>query len=73
MNKLTAKESILRALQEGEKITPYDALANHGAFRLSAVVYTLRAEGHSITSRRIAVRTKRGKTAFVAEYSMAVR
>lgn len=67
----TAKASILKALQEGEKMTPYDAWLEHGTSRLSAVIHTLRGEGYAICSKRIAVRTKRGKTTFVAEYSMA--
>lgn len=66
----TAKASILKALQEGDRLTPYDAWLEHGTSRLSAVVYTLRAEGHSITSKRIAVKTRKGKIAHIAEYSM---
>lgn len=70
MNKLTARESILRALQEGDRLTPYDAWLEHGTSRLSAVIHTLRGEGYAICSKRISVKTRKGKIAHIAEYSL---
>lgn len=48
MNKSTQKQSILNDLKIGLTITPIDALTKHGCFRLAAVVFDLRKEGHKI-------------------------
>mgnify|MGYP000044174794 CR=1 FL=1 len=43
---------ILKHLQSGKSITPIDALAKFGCFRLSARIYDLRADGHTIYMER---------------------
>lgn len=40
--------AILKHLQSGKPITPIDALEQFGCFRLSARIYDLREEGHTI-------------------------
>ena len=50
MNRTTQKQSILNDLKIGLTITPIDALTKHGCFRLAAVVFDLRQEGHNITT-----------------------
>tara|TARA_R110000765_G_scaffold89550_2_gene170785 strand:+ start:179 stop:427 length:249 start_codon:yes stop_codon:yes gene_type:complete len=39
---------ILKHMQEGYGITPITALQNYGCFRLAAVVFDLKREGHNI-------------------------
>lgn len=48
MSKTTQKQAILSDLQNGHTMTPIDALTKHGCFRLAAVVFDLRQEGHNI-------------------------
>ena len=40
-----------RNFQLGNKITPMDALKDFGCFRLAAVVFDLRKEGHNIMKK----------------------
>tara|TARA_R100001015_G_C4610662_1_gene166025 strand:- start:601 stop:816 length:216 start_codon:yes stop_codon:yes gene_type:complete len=61
----TQNDMILVALKNGERITPLSALESFGCFRLSARIWDLRNEGHSIKTRHIS--TPQGKV--VAEYS----
>lgn len=65
--KHTQTGKILTALEEGRRLTPVDALLEFSCFRLAAVIYTLRKEGHEINSQMIDVPTKVGTTQ-VAEY-----
>tara|TARA_R100000458_G_C8257143_1_gene233104 strand:+ start:500 stop:724 length:225 start_codon:yes stop_codon:yes gene_type:complete len=51
--------NILKHLERGESITPLDALEQYGCFRLAAVIFNLRADGHKIKTKKI---TRRGKT-----------
>ncbi len=66
---MTQAEAILRALQHGDRLTPQDALARFGCFRLAARVWDLRQAGHDIQERMVAVPGRDGP-ALVAEYSM---
>jgi len=51
MAKKTQKQRILNDLKGGLHITPMDALKEHGCFRLAAVVFDLRKEGHNIMKK----------------------
>ena len=51
MAKKTQKQRILNDFQLGYKITPMDALRDHGCFRLAAVIHDLRKDGHVIKHR----------------------
>ena len=53
------KDNILAHLRSGATITPLDALEQYGCFRLAAVIFNLRADGHKIKTKKI---TRRGKT-----------
>lgn len=46
--KKTQKEKILTALQNGDKISPLDALHRFGCLRLGARIFELRQSGHNI-------------------------
>ena len=64
---MTQEKGILEALQDGERLTPGDALKRFGCMRLAARVYDLRKLGHKIAEQMIEVDTRSG-TAMVAEY-----
>ncbi len=57
---------ILKALQNGDKITPLDALNRFDCFRLGARIYNLKKLGYPITKEMI--KTRSGK--HVALYSL---
>jgi hypothetical protein len=57
---------ILKALKRGAKLTPIDALARFGCFRLSARILDLKAAGHNIKTKII--KSANGKR--FAQYSL---
>jgi hypothetical protein len=48
----TQRQIILKLLQEGIKVTPMMALNTCGCFRLSAVIFDLRKDGHNIKTNK---------------------
>ena len=44
---------ILKHLQDGNKITPLEALNKFGCFRLGAVIFVLKQEGWEIESKMV--------------------
>ena len=50
---------ILKHMQEGYGITPITALNNYGCFRLAAVVFDLKREGHNIRTTIIRENNKK--------------
>jgi len=62
-------EAILEYLQEGNPITPLEALREFGCMRLAARIADLKAKGYEITSRPKKVPTRIGETT-VAEYRL---
>lgn len=46
--KMSQKQRILKHLKNGKSITPLEALGVYGAYRLSAVIFDLRAAGYNI-------------------------
>ncbi len=65
MTRATQKTQIKSYLEEGNRITPLDALEKFGCFRLAAVIHILREEGMTITTD---MHTYNGKTYAVYEY-----
>ena len=61
----TQHEKVLYDLLEGRTITPLDALNKYGCFRLAAVIFDLKAEGHDIATKMVS----NGKKRF-AEYKL---
>ena len=47
-NKVTKQEKVLTHLQTHGSITPLEALEIYGSFRLGALIFNLRKEGHDI-------------------------
>jgi len=56
---------ILKHLENGNTITPLEALNLFGSFRLSARIHDIKALGHDIETKNV---TRGGKT--FAEYSL---
>tara|TARA_Y100001938_G_C7828799_1_gene300317 strand:+ start:285 stop:482 length:198 start_codon:yes stop_codon:yes gene_type:complete len=50
MKKITKKDKVLAHLISGQSITPMEALTEYGSFRLGAIIFDLRAEGHKINT-----------------------
>ena len=50
MKKKTKKDKVLAHLMNGQSITPMEALTEYGSFRLGAIIFDLRAEGHKINT-----------------------
>ena len=46
---MSQKERVLHWLKKGRTLTPLEALNNSMGMRLSAIIHTLRGEGHDIT------------------------
>ena len=51
LRKKTQKEEILNYFQSGGVLTPIDALRKFGCFRLAAIVFDLKKDGHDIHTR----------------------
>lgn len=65
---MTQKTQVLNHLKK-EPLTPLVALRKYGTFRLAALVFNLKDEGHNIMTERVNVGTK-NKPKFVAKYSL---
>ena len=46
--KISKKSKVLAHLLSGDTITPMEALNLYGSFRLGAIIFELRADGHKI-------------------------
>ena len=60
---LTQELQILRDLRRGKRITPLEALADYGCFRLGARIYDIKQRGYAVKK----VMVERGE-ARVAQY-----
>jgi len=65
-NKQSQKDQILKALKRGRKITPLDALAEFGCFRLAARIEEIKRLGHNIITKMVS--SAEGKR--FAQYSL---
>jgi hypothetical protein len=61
--KTSQEEQVLNHLLSGKTITPLEALKKYNSFRLSAIIYNLRAKGYDIITNNV---NKKGK--YFAEY-----
>lgn len=68
--KKTQKELVLEYMQTHNSITPLEALIDLGAMRLSAIIYDLKNDGHSIITKQKKVRKSNGEYTYVAEYML---
>jgi hypothetical protein len=65
---MTHRDKLLAHFAKWRSITPMEAWRDLWVFRLSARVFELRADGHSIETERLSVATGGGGIATVARY-----
>ena len=66
----TQKEEIIDYMQKYGSITPLDALLEFGCMRLAARIGDLKADGHTISSKMIAINKAKGRgVTHVCSYS----
>jgi hypothetical protein len=65
-------ERVLSHLKTKGTIQPLEAWRDLGIYRLSAVIFDLRQEGHKIDTKRIEMVNRFGEPALIAEYSLEV-
>ena len=63
-------DRVLSHLKTNGSIQPLEALRDLGIYRLSAVIYDLRQEGHKIKTERLSVTNRFGEEALIAKYVM---
>ena len=63
-------DRVLSHLEENKKISPLQAWRDLGIYRLSAVIFKLRQEGHKIETNLVEVVNRWGESAFIAEYTL---
>lgn len=63
-------EQILDYMRKYGEITPLDAMKEIGCMRLAARISDLRKAGHNITSRKVAVRCRDGRKAYIERYKL---
>jgi len=54
----TQSSDILQHLKDGRRLTQKEAINEYGAYRLAAVIHSLRNQGHNIQSKRVDVPTR---------------
>jgi hypothetical protein len=53
MSKQTQKERVLNAMANGRTISPWYAIEHLGNTRLAATIFTLKQDGHNISSETV--------------------
>jgi hypothetical protein len=69
---MSQMDRVLSHLKSKGTIQPLEAWRDLGIYRLSAVIYDLRKEGHKISTKRVEVVNRFGEAALIAEYSLEV-
>ena len=54
----TQTSDILQHLKDGRKLTQKEAINQYGAYRLSAIIHSLRKQGYNIDSIPLSVPTR---------------
>jgi hypothetical protein len=67
-DEMTQNQMILEALENGEKLTPMDAIKHFGCTKLSTRIGELKREGHPINGKFVARKNRFGKIVHVQEY-----
>ena len=66
-------DRVLAHLKAKGTIQPLEAWRDLGIYRLSAVIFDLRQEGHKIETKRIEVVNRFGEIALVAQYGLGAK
>lgn len=64
--KISKQSKVLAHLVSGKSITPIEALELYGSFRLGALIFNLRAEGHNIKTETMPG-TRHAKYSYITE------
>ena len=67
---MTQCEQVLKYMQDFGSITPLQAVADLGVYRLAARISDLRQDGYSISRRMVAGKNRYGKPVSFAEYRL---
>ena len=68
--KLTQYDRVLEHLQKNGKLSQKTAIRLFGAYRLSAIIYTLRKDGYNITTTFKTGKNRFGDNVSWAEYKL---
>lgn len=69
MNTESQDKEILKHLKKGYSLTPIEALNKFGSFRLGARIFSLKKQGHNITTTMIEVGEKKKR---IASYKLVI-
>lgn len=67
---MTQCEQVLRYMQDFGSITPLQAVADLGVYRLAARISDLRRSGYNISRQMVAGKNRYGKPVSFAEYRL---
>lgn len=67
---MTQCEQVLKYMQDFGSITPLQAVADLGVYRLAARISDLRQDGYGISSRMMTAKNRYGKRVRFAEYRL---
>ena len=70
MAKVTHKQRVLDAMQNGRTISPWYAINNLGNTRLSATIHSLKKDGHEISCEIVKGTNKFGDEIRYAKYKL---
>ena len=65
---MTQSDRVLRHLRDNKTITTLEAIQEYGITRLSARIYILRKEGHTINDEWIEVKNRYGERSTYKKY-----
>ena len=68
---MTQPEMVMQYIEEFGSITPLEAFADLGVYRLSACIFVLRKRGNAIETSIEESTNRRGKTVRYARYRLA--
>lgn len=68
MARVSQEDRVLAYLKQGHNITQKDAISLFGAYRLSAIIYTLRRKGVPILSRTLEEKNRYGDVVRFSQY-----
>ena len=66
----TQTEDVLEHLEKHGSITSMEAINNYGATRLSDIIFRLRKRGYIISTERLTVKTRYGRSTSVGKYTL---
>jgi hypothetical protein len=70
MSKTTQKERVLNAMANGRTISPWYAIEHLGNTRLAATIFTLKQDGHNISSETVKSKNKFGDEVSYSIYKL---